>query len=292
MKIAIGTNIFGHYNRQTLAIESLKKLKEKVKDVNVDIDLFNIQFENNTINIDGFTTLNVLKNNNITIRNEIIQASGYSPNCVNCDDIDMSVPLSSKVLPLMNELFDSLGCLIEYDYVIFTNSDIMISNRLINEILTTKKESYSVSRLEIQSINSLTDALIPFKIEIAGFDTYAFKPAWWQHNKHRFPKYLLGKPRWDNHYTSIFMTYSDGKVLNYYPGHIVHIYHGYASHQDDMENRYVNKLWDSYPELQNRWGRYFNDILLKRKSHNNVMFGKINNTEDTLAKQIFNINVT
>ena len=289
MKIAIGTNIFGEYSRQTLAIESLKTLKEKAKLLNVEIDLFNLQFEENTSLIDGFITLHCLKNSNLTIRDEIVKASGYNTGCVDCDGTNILIPYSPKRLPLMNELFGALGDLIGYDYVIFTNSDIMISNRLISEILESKKESYCVSRLDIREINTITDPIIPFKIEIAGFDTYVFKSSWWQENKLRFPKYLLGKPRWDNHYTSIFMTHSDGKILNYYPGHIIHIFHGYGSHQDDMENRYVNKLWDLHPGLQSGWGTYFDEILNKRSHYNSVALANKNNFEDNLSTQIFNI---
>lgn len=289
MKIAIGTNIFSEYPRQTLAIESLKILKEMVKSLDVQIDLYNIQFEDNTIEIDGFTNLNVLKNSNLTIKEEIIKSSGYFNGCVECNGIDNNVPFSPKVLPLMNELFDALGNLIDYDYVIFTNSDIMISNRLIIEILETKKESYCVSRLDIQHINSLTDKIIPIKIEVAGFDTYVFKPNWWQENKHRFPKYLLGKTRWDNNYTSIFMTHSDSKLLNYYPGHILHIFHGYGSHQDDMETRYVGKLWDLRPGLQGGWGTYFDRILMKRTHHNGVSLANKNDFEDELTTNIFKL---
>ena len=289
MKIAIGTNIFGVYPRQTLAIESLKLLQEKVKKLDVDIDLYNIQFENNTINVDGFKTLNSLKNNNITIRSEIIKASGYCRGCTNCDGIDNNIPFSSKVLPLMSELFDSLGNLTGYDYVIFTNSDVMISDRLISEIINTKKESYSVSRIEIHEIKSLTDPMVPFKIEAAGFDTYIFKPEWWQKNKFRFPKYLLGVPSWDNHYTSIFMAHSDSKILNYYPGHIIHMFHGYGSHQDTVENRYGHKLWDRHAALQSGWGTYFDEIISKRTIDHNVMFGGKNEFEDDLTAKIFNI---
>jgi hypothetical protein len=292
VRIAIGTNIFGEYPRQTLAMESLIILKDMSKNLGVEIDLYNVQFENNTIDAPGFKTLNVLKNSNITIRKEIIKSSGYYPDCNDCNGMDNTVPLSPKMLPLMNELFDAIGSLTEYDYVIFTNSDIMISNRLINEILETKKESYSVSRLEIQNINSLKDKIIPIKIEVAGFDTYVFKPTWWSENKHRFPKYLLGKPRWDNHYTSLFMTYSDGKILNYYPGHTLHIFHGYDAHQDDAETRYVNKLWDSQIGLQGGWGYYFEEILLHRSQHNGIGLSNKSESEDNITSKIFNITRT
>ena len=42
MKILITTNTFGEYNRQTVGIQSLKKLKEEFPDI---IDIINIQFQ-------------------------------------------------------------------------------------------------------------------------------------------------------------------------------------------------------------------------------------------------------
>ena len=108
MKIALGTNIFGNFHRQDMCMESLKRLKEEFPDI---IDLYNIQSPNNTQEVDGFKTITPL----ITTSKDII------PNCI-------------KTKPMMKEMFGGLADLEGYDYFIFTNSDIILSNRFIKLI--------------------------------------------------------------------------------------------------------------------------------------------------------------
>ena len=97
MKIAVGTNIFGDCNRQSLGIKSLLKCKAKFED---KIDLFNIQFEDgrDLKEAEGFKTLYCLKR---TSKNSIG---------------------GEKHLPMVREMFDSLAEL-GYDYFCFLQQD-------------------------------------------------------------------------------------------------------------------------------------------------------------------------
>ena len=133
MKILIGTNTFGNYHRQNVAVDSWKFLKEKFHD---QIDIIDIQFADEK---------NIFKNNyNLDVKFDLTRSS-----------LDI-LNNAKKKLPFVNDIFDAISNYIssDEDYFIFTNSDVIINSNLINYINDNKPECFACSRLDIQNISS------------------------------------------------------------------------------------------------------------------------------------------
>jgi len=263
MKIAIGTNIFNSVHRQDICIQSLKRLKELYPDM---IDLYNIQPTSNPQIIEGFQTLDVL---NRTAKDIV----------VNCT--------SQK--PLIKEMIKSLSDLEGYDYFIFTNSDIIISDRFIKLILDNKdKDSFCGSRLTIQNIQTLEETPKLVQYQVAGFDTFAIKTTWWKLNEANFPEYIYGNPCWDVHYATLCMKLGDSMFVNKWPASIFHIQHEIAWSDMTIERQYCeNMLFKTYKQDSNMWHRYLFTVLLKR-SPANGFYTPFSNEEE-LEKQYFKL---
>ena len=245
MKIVIGTNLFGDNERQSLCKQSLTKLSRTYKG---EIELFNLQFEDGTNLTEdpGFKTLKVLKKKSV----------------------DLVPDARNKELPIMREMFDVLAGL-DADYFIFSNNDIIISNRLIDEIKKTQKNCYPVSRLAIKPIDSLEDDIEYSHYQVAGFDTFAVKPSWWSRHKDKFPSYILGFPSWDVHYATIMMQYDKStSLVNKWPPSAFHIMHD-SPWKDDKA--IPERVWNEKIFFEEHkhgacatWHSYIFDVLLKR----------------------------
>lgn len=178
MKIAIGTNIFGRFHRQDMCIKSLIRIKSQFPSI---VDLYNIQSDTDPQQDDGFITLPSLKRT--------------------CRDV---IPNSQKNKPMMKDMFGALCDLGGYDYFVFTNSDIIMSDRFIRLIMDNQdKDSFSGSRVAIKNIDSLDSRVELIQYQVAGFDTFAIKPNWWNTHKDKFPDYVYAEPCWDVHYATI-----------------------------------------------------------------------------------------
>lgn len=244
MKIAIGTNIFGSYHRQDMCIKSLKRLKSYFGEV---VDLYNIQDPDDSVELDLFTRLPILKNSSKDILHD-----------------------SNKKKPLVFDMFDGLSKLNGYDYMLFTNSDIIISNRFIQKIIDNDGvDSFSASRLTIDNINSLDDTPKLVQYQVAGFDAFAVKISWWENNKDFFPNYIYSEPCWDVHYATLFKRLGNSIFENKWPPSIFHIKHDIAWSDMTPERKYNEELlFKKHKNDSDMWHKFLFNVLLKRKPVN------------------------
>lgn len=261
MKIALGTNIFNSYHRQDMCIQSLLRLKQLYPDM---IDLYNIQPINNPQVVDNFQTLPILKQT----AKDVVTGS-------TCEK------------PLIKEMLNSLSNLNGYDYFIFTNSDIIISNRFIKLILDNKdKDSFCGSRLTIEDIQTLDETPKLVQYQVAGFDTFAFKTNWWRLNENKFPEYIFGHPCWDVHYATLCKRLGTSMFVNKWPAAIFHIQHEIAWSKMSPERQYnENLLFKTYRHDSYMWHNYLFSVLLKRTPNNGFYNQFVN--EEELESEFF-----
>jgi len=209
-KILIGTNVHGKYHRQNLCIDSLHRLKQK----NSNVEICLVQEPEDIINYDNIQVLPKLKRNSSHILK------------------------TDKKLPFVNDIFDVL-CDSSQDYFIFCNSDIILSQQLIDHIIFNEVEAFGISRIEILHINNLKESFTPLRMEPAGFDCWVVSKRWWLKHIHLFKDYLLGRPHFDVHYSVLmFLNSNNTFISNQYL--IYHIMHEKTSFVED-ECRIFNR---------------------------------------------------
>jgi hypothetical protein len=266
MKIAIGINSFKEEknlrNHEVMCVESLRRIKNKF----TNVDLINITFENELINFNNFINLPVLKQNSDQVFN------------------------FKKKLPYVNELFDVLSNL-DYDYFIFINNDIIVSDRFIKHIMNqTKYETFVASKLHFTKLDSLSDdASIPDAISVHGFDGFAIKSTWWKENRNKFEPFFLGKPYWDTYFFTMCYLHSKCKVLNKPPCSIFHVTHNSDAMEDDELNIFNQQSFSKDQNIPRIWFRYVYDVLLKRQEFNNIKWYIPFEKEEEFEKQFLKI---
>jgi hypothetical protein len=242
MQIGIVTNTFGKYHRQNIATESWIHLKKLFPE---NIRLYNLQFKD--------------EKNSFTDHYEGIDT-------VFCLDISSKTYIrnATKKLPVISEIIFRGFAHSKCDYLIYTNSDVILLPRLIEYILTERPDCMAGPRLDIENIDSFQDVLDekvkPVRNEIAGYDFFVFEKSWFENYKKYFvSKFLIGKPLFDVDYAGLMVLL--GKkyhIANGYPVMALHIHHGIDSVTTDCAERDHNqKVHDD------------NDLF---KIANNVMF--------------------
>lgn len=244
MIIRIITNTFGKYKRQDIAVDSWKYLKDHFKNTEHQIEIFDLQFRKDESQpYEGVTTVH---------------------------DLDLSsesvIEKPSKKLPFVNEILMK-GFINENhpvpDYVIFTNSDVIIMPNLIYYIINAKPKAMACSRLDIQDINSFQDVLNEnvkaVRYEIAGFDTFIFEKDWLTENMRLFSTpYFLGKHLWDVVWAGYIQIFGDNQPLgNKYPPYCFHIHHGLAA----VTTECPEKDWNTKKMKQNPYDTLMNKII-------------------------------
>lgn len=234
--ILIGTNTYGHYDRQNLCIDSFHRLKEK----NANVDICLVQEPDD-----------VVYYNNIPIIKNLKRNSSQSLN-------------TDKKLPYVNDIFDIL-CELSQDYFIFCNSDIILSQQLINHIIFNEVEAFGISRIEIPRINSLSEPFSPLRMEPAGFDCWVVSKHWWLENRHLFQDYFLGRPYFDVHYTVLMFLHSKNIFISnqYLIYHIMHQNSSFAEDACHVFNR--EQTFKFYSKNEKIWGDCCNNTFWKRK---------------------------
>lgn len=229
-KIFIATNTFSKHKRQDLCLEKLLLLKEN--NPNVDVGL--IQFESEKIPYQNIPIYYNLKRSSRDIIN------------------------STKQLPLFNDLLNTASEISE-DIFVYCNSDIILSQKLIDLINSTEIEAFGVSRSEIFDINNLDDLATLVRVEPAGFDCWVISKKWWNEHKNKFPDAFLGKPLFDVLYTMIMFLNSNNKFIS--NKHLIfHIVHGKESFEKDECFIFNERLVG--PEYQKFW-KVWNEIEKK-----------------------------
>lgn len=227
MKILIGTNTFGKYKRQDIAIDSYRELKNEFPDV---VDIIDVQFE------DEITTFE--NHYNLDVTHTLTRSS-----------LDV-VEFGEKKLPFVNDIFSILADSAD-DYCIFVNSDVIINKTLIKYIIDNQPECFACSRLEISELDSFSELRVnvkPIRWEIAGFDVFIFKKDWFLKYSHLFNDYLLGCPQFDPVYAGIMKCFGDSTPLgNQYPPFCFHIKHDIAWLGDSPEKEFNTNAITQHP---------------------------------------------
>jgi hypothetical protein len=252
MKISIGINGYKSYDklekREQLCIDSLLKFKSKRENV----ELYNICYEHENINYNGFKTI--------------------------------FMPFKNNKLPFVCDILDTLSKT-ECDIFLFMNNDIVVSNKLYN--IFDEHETYAISRMHLHSLESLDEELKMQAYSVHGFDAFAFKKTWWNKNSNKFLNYYIGKPYWDTHYMVICMLNSNCKVVNKLPPVIFHAeHHSTACTTIDKESLFNENEAKKHPEMQ-YWWNYVFTILNKRQTYNNILWYLPFDNEEDLEKRYF-----
>jgi hypothetical protein len=248
MNIAIGINIFGTCPRQQKCIEVLKKISLKYSNVK----LYNIFYPNEKNLDEAFIPLPLL--------NEKAKDVIHNSN-------------SQK--PIAKEFFDILSkqnC----EYFIFLNSDILLSPKFLNLVLEGEYETYCVSRHDTHPIQSLEN-IVPYRIEIAGFDVWAIKKDWWSSNNIHFEKYIYAEHLWDVAFTLKMYNLSKCIILNkeFYAAHEKH---DIKWSETSPEAVYNSKLWEKNP-LSIKWKQFIFENLIKREPYGQFLIPLENEKE-------------
>jgi len=244
MKISIGTNIFGNDYKQELGIQTQVKLKQLYPD-NVFLYAFQRDDKENV-------------------------PDTHTKKLVTRDSRDF-VEGGKKTTLCVKDIFDGLAetnC----DYIVYTNSDVLFSDRFIKYILDGSYIGYACSRMDIHPIKTLNDKMIPYRYEVAGQDVFVIKKDWYIKNRNLFKEYLVGSILYDTALTCILKQYGQNDpIINHYPIQIAHIHHGWGSGYASPENTYNTNLYETErEELREPWGWYYHNILTKRPSGFNM----------------------
>lgn len=120
--------------------------------------------------------------------------------------------LQGRPKPVLSEIFDTLafqaqlrGC----RTFCFINSDILLTQAAVDLILTGERESWLFSRMEYEPPGRSNPVL-----QLMGIDMFALDVEWWWENRSRFRPYILGDYLWDNIYTAIILSHSNGLLLD------------------------------------------------------------------------------
>jgi hypothetical protein len=240
-KIAIGINIFGKNRRQDLCIDVLTKFSKKYN----NIKLYNITFNDETNYNENFIHLPLLK----TKAKDIIKDSK-----------------SEK--PITKEFFEALSKQ-DCDYFLFINSDILISEKLIKLLSTTDLETASFSRADCYEITGL-DKIIPYRIEIAGFDAWFMKKDWYEKNSNLFRDYVYAEHLWDVDYAVHMFNFSKSKIFNK-EIYIYHEKHPLNWNEESVEALHNASLWGKTP-YHKRFKDFVYTYLIKRIPYGQFLY--------------------
>jgi hypothetical protein len=257
MKLAIGINIFGSYKRQDQCIQVLKKLKLKYP----VIDLYNITFKEEINSESSFIHLPLLEKK---ARN-IIQESK-----------------SNK--PIAKDFFDILSKQ-ECDYFIFLNSDVLLTEKAIKFILKAEYETYVFSRADCYPIDSF-DKIVPYRIEIAGFDAWVCKKDWWVKNNDLFENYIYAEHLWDVSFALTMFDNSNSIICNK-DIMLLHEKHELNWNETSLEALHNSNLWNK-TKYAEKWKIFIYENLIKRKPYGQFLKPLYN--EEELEKQFLKCN--
>ena len=246
--ITIVTNTYQKYHRQNVAWESWVHLKKTFPE---HTDLFNIQFQDEgktfTDYYDYMTTSFWLDQSSQTLE-----------------------PNSIKKLPVLYDIIDAGFQLTDSEYVLYTNSDVILLPRLIECILKEEPDCMAGPRMDIEHIESFQDVLdekvVPVRVEIAGYDYFVFKRSWWELNKSYFNHaFVIGKPVFDVDYAGLMVLLGGNYIIaNDYPMMALHIHHGIDAVTTDCPE----KTWNESVHNNNPLLRIANNVMFYNLQYN------------------------
>lgn len=220
-KILIVTNTFQKYHRQNIASDSWKHLQMLFPS---HIELVNLQFadEQDTFQdyYEGIPTKFALSLSSKTF-----------------------VPESHKKLPVLWEIIKEAFLHSDSEYVLYTNSDVILLPRLIECVISEQPDCMAGPRLDIADIDSfqkvLDEEITPVRCEIAGYDYFLFKRDWFEEYEKFFKHmFVIGKPIFDVDYAGLMVLLGKKCIIsNGYPMMALHINHGTDAVTTDCPER-------------------------------------------------------
>jgi hypothetical protein len=234
-KILLTTNTFSSYKRQDLSIEKMSLLKNK----NQNVECALIQYKNEKVPYNKLKILDVLDRGSHTTLG------------------------TKKSLPYIKDLFDASAEASEEIFV-FSNSDITLSQKLIDYINNNEIEALGVSRIDILEVDNLSQPSQIIRMEPAGFDTWIVNKSWWFKHRHLFPDMLLGRPEFDVAYTAIMdlnsiNVHESTEYLTYHYMHEI-----VSFERDECYHFNVDQKNNKLKPLFDWWGYICNSTYLDR----------------------------
>lgn len=263
MKICIGINTYKNEkdfnNREQMCVDSIREICKKYDNV----EAISVTYKDEEYVLDGFLNVHALER----------------------DNKDIAI----KRLPFVNDIFDILAHL-SYDLFIFINSDVAISNRFIKTVLQNPdKDCFPATKLHFTKLDSIHDkSPVPQSVSVHGFDGFGIKKEWWLKNREHFKPLLLSRAYWDTYFFTKCMIYGNCMVLNKPPLSIFHLDHKSTSMENDPGNEYNTQCFASDKDnLGAKWFGYVQNVLLKRPTHNNILWYIPFENEEVLEKEYF-----
>lgn len=158
--------------------------------------------------------------------------------------------------PLAREMFDVLARRAAeggHRYFAFINADIIVTPAAIREIEQGARESYVISRSDVDDVTSGGPTGLPMT---AGLDMFVVSASWWQEHRRRFRQYVIGETCWDCVYAAMLMCHSHGAVLNR-DVLIVHERHAPSWHELTPAARYNGMLAALDARYFSLWAQYW-----------------------------------
>lgn len=269
MKIAIGINTYTSNlkNRQQMCMDALRKVKAKFNDI---VELYNVQYEDDNFEFEGFTKLSKLKRKPYNILEEYFDHDGLI-DLYNTQFKEHMPGIKDSRMVSVKEVIEVLSD-VDCDKFVFINDDIVMSDRFIKTILDNPNyDCYPASRLHLFDFESLDGKFTPEAYSVHGFDGYCFTKEWWKKQQHNFPDYILGKPYWDTHYFTLCQLLGNAMTLNKVPAVLFHPEHQSTACTDmDVLARYNEDIFNRDLICKQLWFRYVYNVLLKRPTVGNI----------------------
>ncbi len=114
--------------------------------------------------------------------------------------------------PFLPELLDGLADAAEEEgreWFLFLNADVEVQQALVDRIASERLQTYAVARTDYDGETGEDRGVL-----LSGTDAFAARVDWWRKHRTRFRDYALGDWVWDNVYTAVFLSHSDGAILN------------------------------------------------------------------------------
>lgn len=281
MKISVGINGYKNIEslekRERFCIDSLNKCKTS------QIKLFNVCFENEVVNYENFTTLNKLTKKSNKFIFDYFQHEGLTKEyLLRKEEIDNN----EKELPSVKEIFDVLSNT-DCDYFLFTNNDIIISNRLFKNT-QSNADCYAISRIHIHDLESLNETPKLESYSVHGFDAFLVKKETWLKIRNNFPDLVLGRFYWDTYYATLFRLLCNTEFVNKLPASCFHIEHSSTSSNDSIENYYNEDVFKRNLIIGHLWFSYVQNLPLQRPTVNGCKWYKPFDNEKEWEDKHFN----
>jgi hypothetical protein len=179
--------------------------------------------------------------------------------------------------PLATEVFDALAKIARVDghhYFGFLNADILVTQQAVDAILSGGRETYVFSRTDIDSQGQ------PLGLMLYGMDMFVCRVDVWPGVRRKLRPYIIGEQCFDNVYTAVMMSESDGAVVNR-AGCILHERHESRWRNNDPYGEYNYFLASLDSRYFSMWVAYCERLIGARRQ------GASEADEEAIAKEAF-----